>query len=260
MAVRLIESIDHTDYSQCTHIFGSSTGVLVAIPHHAHYILSMTALAAHLGKHRKVNVFYGQPATHKGNAVFDHLQHLLFADPKSGVDVIHDTRQRLAAAIRGLKNGEVVFIMPDAFQDEEATMMIPFCGRLMNTMLGTAVLARKTGSWVLPAVSRIHGVGLGFRTWFGERIDALPTRDPELTVEQLRLADYGVIRRMFRQMEAQMADELYLWQNVRAHMAGGLKADLMQPDSLASHADALVRNPLFRAPDLVLDLRQPGPV
>ena len=259
-AIDLIQSIDHTDYRRSSRILASGTGVVVAIPHHAHYILSMTALAAHLGKHRKVNVFYGQPATHKGNAIFDHLQHVLFSDPQSGVDVIHDTRQGLARAIKGLRNGEVVFIMPDAFQNEDATMMVPFCGRLMNTMLGTAMLARKTGTWVLPVVSRIHGSGLGFRTWFGERIDSQGEADSQLTVEQTRIADYGVIRRMFRQMEDQMASELYLWQNVRAHMALGLKTNLVRSNSLASLADALVRNPLFKAPDLVLDLRQAGTV
>lgn len=211
-------------------------------------------LAERLGKHRKVNVFYGQPATHKGNAVFDQLHRLLFSAEDSGVEVIHDNRQGLAKAIRGLKDGEIVFIMPDAVQEEEAAMMMPFCGRLMNTMLGSAVLARKTGSWILPAVSMPHGIGLGFRTCFGCRIDH-PAKDMALTAEQTRVADYGVTRRMFAQFEERMGDQLYLWQNVRGHMANGAAVQPADADALPSLLDAISGSPVFKAPDLVLDLR-----
>lgn len=255
-AIKLIESIDGTDYARMRPIIDSSTGVLIAIPHHAHYILSMTALAEQLGKHRKVNVFYGQPATHKGNAVFDHLHQLLFSDPASGVQVIHDNRQGLAKAIKGLRNGEIVFIMPDAFQNEDATLMLPFCGRLMGAMLGTAVLARKTGSWVLPVASTTHGAGLGFKTWFGDRIDHPVGEGAGLSAEQNRISDFGVMRRMFAQLEARMADEIHLWQNVRAHMAQGAGTGLVAPDALEALADSLASGPLFKAPGLVLDLRQ----
>lgn len=211
-------------------------------------------LAERLGKHRKVNVFYGQPATHKGNAVFDQLHRLLFSAEDSGVEVIHDNRQGLAKAIRGLKDGEIVFIMPDAVQEEEAAMMMPFCGRLMNTMLGSAVLARKTGSWILPAVSMPHGIGLGFRTCFGCRIDH-PAKDMALTAEQTRVADYGVTRRMFAQFEERMGDQLYLWQNVRGHMANGAAVQPADADALPSLLDAISGSPVFKAPDLMLDLR-----
>lgn len=253
-ALALVQAIDQTDYRDIRQVVDSPSGVLVAIPHHAHYILSMTALAEQLGKHRKVNVFYGQPATHKGNAVFDHLHQILFSAADSGVEVIHDTRQGLAKAIRGLKNGEIVFIMPDAAQDEEAAMMMPFCGRLMNTMLGTAVLARKTGSWIMPAVSMPNGSGLGFRTCFGNRIDH-PAKDMPLTAEQTRVADYGVTRRMFSQFEEWMGGQLYLWQNVRGHMANGSAVQPADADALPSLLDAVSGSPAFKAPDLVLDLR-----
>ena len=251
----LVRAIDNTDYSDIQQLIDSPSGVLVTIPHHAHYILSMTALAENLGMHRKVNVFYGQPATHKGNVAFDQLHQLLFAGDGSGVVVIHDNRQGLAKAIKGLKNGEIVFIMPDAFQDEDATVMVPFCGRLMNTMLGTAILARKTNSWILPTVSMTHGAGLGFKTRFGNRIDHPATKGMELTDEQTRVADYGVTRRMFAQFEAWMSGQLYYWQNVRGHFAAGSSEELVRYDMLSQSLDAISNNPVFKAPDLILDLR-----
>ncbi len=254
-ALALIKSIDHTDYSEFQQVIDSPTGVLIAIPHHAHYILSMTALAVHLGAYRKVKVFYGQPSTHKGNEIFDHLHRVLYADNDSAVEVIHDNRHGLAKAIKGLKNGEIVFMMPDAFQDEDLTMMVRFCGRLMGTMLGTAVLARKTGSWILPVVSRAHGIGLGFKTWAGKRIDHPLGSDSKLRPGQIKVADYGVTSRMFGQFEEQMAGELYLWQHVRHHMASGGQAELAVIGEIPALFDALAKSPALKGPSLTIDLR-----
>jgi len=253
-ATALIDALDATDYGDIRQVVESATGVLIAIPHHAHYVLSMTALAARLGKFRKVHVFYGQPATHRNNAVFDRLHQVLFDHPESGVEVIHDNRQGLAKAIKGLKRGEIVLIMPDAFQDEDATMMVPFCGRLMNAMLGTAVLARKTGSWILPVVST-KKAGFGFITSFGTRIDHPIRQHPTLTPEQARIADYGVIRRVFAQFEDRMANELHYWQNVRGHLSFGPTAELPALADLPALLDAVSRSALFNPPGLVLDLR-----
>ena len=256
-ALALIDSIDHTDYAAAQQIIDSPTGVLIAIPHHAHYVLSMTALACHVGKHRKVKVFYGQPSTHKGNEVFDHLHRVLFGADNTVVEVIHDTRQGLAKALKGLKDGDVVFIMPDAFQDEDLTLLIRFCGRLIGTMLGTAILARRTGSWILPAVSQVHGAGLGFKTWFGRRIEHPLDHNAPLSAGQIKVADFGVTSRMFKQFEQQMSSQLYLWQHLRHHIASRVQMDLASPADIPSMLDALAQSPPFKNPDLVLDLRAP---
>lgn len=249
----LIHDLDHTDYSDVQSVIDGSTGVLIAIPHHAHYILSMTALAEYLGRNRKVNVFYGQPTTHSGNQVFDLLHKTLFSDPASGVNVIHSNRQGLSASIKALKNGEIVFIMPDAFQNEDATLFMPFCGRLMNVMLGTAALARKTASCILPVVSASCGNGLAFKTRFGLRLEP-PEKAFAWSAEQARASDYGVIRAVFGQFEQHMRNELYLWQNVRSHFAKGAKTDLIDTKELNELLSSISMSPIFRTPDLVLDL------
>jgi lauroyl/myristoyl acyltransferase len=251
-ALALVQVMDHTNYTAAQPVIDSPTGVIIAIPHHAHYILSMTALAERLGQHRPVNVFYGQPATHKGNEVFDRLHQVLFSSLASGVNVIHDNRQGLAKAINGLKNGEIVIIMPDAFQDEDATMMVPFLGRLMNTMLGTAILARKTGSWILPVVSKLHRNRLAFMTHFGTRLD-YPANGSGLPARQTRIHDYAVTHDVFQQFEAAMRDEPHLWQHVRRHFANSAMR-LVDTEALPGILDAMENAPPFRAPDLALDL------
>lgn len=250
-----IAAIDRTDYAPVDSLIESRSGALVAIPHHAHYILTMTALAAYIGRHRKVKVFYASPAKNKGNAVFDHLHSLLFSDPDCGVEIIHNTRQGLARAISGLKNGDIVFIMPDAYEDVTATMMLPFCGRLTNVMLGTAVLARKTGSWILPVVSRKVGLGLAFSTHFGRPIYP-SSANASLTAEQDRIANYAVMLRVFAQFEEVMASELLLWQNLRQHFENGVGVhDLVPLEQIESAVDELRSSPWLRKADLVLDLR-----
>jgi len=253
-ATAFMAAIDRTDYSPAQLLIQSRSGVVVAIPHHAHYILTMTALAAHVGRHRPVKVFYASPTTNKGNLVFDTLHALLFSDHGSGVDVIHNNRQGLASAIKALNNGEIVFIMPDAYEDVTATMMLPFCGRLTNVMLGTAALARKTDAWILPVVSRKLGPGLGFGAHFGTPIHPSASGG-RLTAEQERIVNYGLMRQLFAQFEAVMAKELLLWQSLRQHVeAGPVVPRLVEADQLDEAVDAVRASPWFRKPDLVLDL------
>ena len=253
-ALSLIGSADATDYGPIEKIVDSNAGVLVAIPHHAHYIFSMVGLAERLRLHRRVYIFYGQPSTHQGNEVFDHLHTVIWGDDRN-VEVIHDTRQGMAKAIRGLKNGDVVFIMPDVFRQEENTLVIPFCDRPMNVMLGTAMLARKTGAWILPAISATHGRGMGFRTRFGERIDhdghAVESDNPEV----MRIVDYRVTSRIFDQYERAMANELLYWQNMRQHLAQEKGYDVLGKDKLYGIAEMLSGDPDINSTTQVVDLR-----
>lgn len=253
-----ITAADKTNYAAAEALIQSQTGVLVAIPHHAHYILTMTALAARIGQQRKVKVFYASPKTNKGNSVFDQLHILLFSDPAFGVEVIHNTRQGLIQALKGLKNGEIVFIMPDAFEDVTATMMLPFCGALIDVMLGTAILARKTGAWILPLVSQTVGHGLAFGAHFGEPIH-LRAR-VGLNPEQERISDYAVMRDVFAQFERMMKKDLLLWQSVLQHgIDEKMPVTLADGPELPMEIKHLRLDPIFRVPDLMLDLRTGAP-
>lgn len=252
-ALSLINACDKTDYTSIRSVLSSDRGVLIAIPHHAHYIFSMIALAEKVRAHRLVYVFYGQPDTHRGNEIFDHLHQRIWGNA-ANVQVIHDTRQGMAKAIKGLKNGAVVLIMPDVFQNESDTMVVPFCGRALNVMMGTATLARRTKAWILPAVSTRHGRGLGFVTRFGTRIDY---RSPNAQSRSAasRIADYGVTRILFKQFEDFMSSELLYWQNVRQFLAQGSHFQTSTAEQLMTFAEQLAADPLMQLPRLTVDLR-----
>lgn len=255
-AMKLIGSVDCTDYDQMRPIVDSGRGVLIAVPHYAHYVFSMVALTERLRFHRKINIFYGQPETHQGNKIFDQF-HSLFWGVGSNVAVIHDTRQGLAKAVRGLKSGEVVFIMPDALQSEDQALIIPFCNRPMSVMLGTAILARKTDAWVQPLISTCAGRGMGFRTLFGERIDhdLSPGSALNESSETIRILDYRLMRKLFGQYESVMAPEIIYWQNMRSHLMRDGSFRDFERDDLQRMAGLLESDPDLIPDRYVIDLR-----
>lgn len=253
-ALSLVNSVDGTNYQPIQQIIDSRTGVLVAMPHHAHYIFSMIALAERLRLKRKIYIFYGQPNTHRGNEVFDHLHTVIWGEA-SNVEVIHDTRHGMAKAIRGLKNGEIVFIMPDVFQKEDHTLVIPFCRRSLSVMMGTAILARKTGAWILPVVSTRRGRSMGFRTLFGERIDYDDYTAGEGDADVMQILDYRIIRRIFDQYEKVMAGDVLYWQNMRQHLAQDRSYREPRKDQLPIIAGMLQSDSDILSAAQVIDLR-----
>jgi hypothetical protein len=218
----MIMQMDRSDYASLDALRDHSNGLIVATPHHGHYILSIVALAERLRSSREILIFYGAPDTHPGNEMFDYLYSRLFGDASSGVRVIHDNRKGILHALRGLNAGAVVVIMPDVYKNEEDTYVIPFCGRPLNVMLGTAALARKTQSAILPMISLPTGIGpLGFNSVFGRRmadgVADLPSVDHDTHDIDVVHTDYRVTLKMFTHFESVMAKSVVHWQYIRSH-------------------------------------------
>lgn len=73
---------------------------------------------------------------------------------------------------------------------------------------------------------------------------------------QERIVDYAVMRKVFSAFEESMAGELVLWQNILQHGRDTkMPAHLAPFDDLTREVEHLGLDPLFRAPDLVVDLR-----
>lgn len=247
--LKMVARMDRSDYARVDGLRDDPRGLIVATPHHGHYILSIVALADRLRASREVLVFYGSPQTHMGNEIFDHLYGRLFGDPSSGVQVIHDNRAGLLRAMRGLKNGAAIVIMPDVYKHEHETFLVPFCDRPLNVMLGTAVFARKTGSVILPMVSQPTAHGLGFTSVFGDVIDESAG---QAEADDTTHADYRVMAKLFRQFEAVMAPDIVYWQYIRSHYMREATFPELTPSSVQSIADLF-----FVDPRVNVDLRDP---
>lgn len=250
----LLTRSDRSDYSTIDALACSKRGLLIAIPHHAHYILSIIMLAERLRSRRKTFLFYGDPKTHPGNEVFDRLNGW-FWDDENSVGFIHNTRTGLATAIRELRAGAAVFIMPDVFKDENSTFPIRFCNRSLSIMLGTATLSRKTDSLIVPMISTPTASGFGFKSIFAPPCsEQRPASDCQ-SIRSLLAYDYRVMRGLFAFYEEHIKSHLIYWQNVRQHIAqNGPHLDVPRAE-LARVAGLLERDPDMLAPASVMDLR-----
>lgn len=239
---RMLARYDHTDYGVLEDIARQQGGILVAVPHHGHYILSIVSVAQRLCKSREVLIFYGDPSTHSGNEVFDALYEVLWGDANARVQVIHDTRSGMAKAIRGLQNGSAVIIMPDVHKDEHETFLVPFCGRALNVMLGTAALARRTQSIILPMVSRPQGAGIGFANVWGSVLR--PNQASQgLACVGTNVADYRITAAMFQFFEEVMDSDIIYWQYVRQHYMREIEFPILMPGSISAIVDLVLACP-----------------
>ncbi len=107
-----------------------------------------------------------------------------------------------------------MIILPDVYKHEHETFLVPFCGRPLNVMLGTAALARKTGTLILPRVSQPAARGFGFTSAFGGVLDERPTSGDD-TLH----ANYRVTAQVFRQLERVMDSEIVYCQRGPARAA-----------------------------------------
>lgn len=218
----MVAACDHSDY-QSLRMPKPGRGLLVAIPHHGHFVLSILGLIERVSNERRVYVFYEAPEQHKSNEIFDLLYERLYGDSTGNVGVLHNNRQGLARAIRELQRGSIVVILPDVYKNVYDTYQLQFFGFSRNVMLGTALLARRTDAIILPMVSQPFGQGLDFTTAFGT-----PMKPLQASLEQVKAgwekeatvhADYRTMTALFCAFESLMEAGLIYWQYSRTHFA-----------------------------------------
>lgn len=219
----MIAGCDHTDYQPALQSLGPARGLLVATPHYGHFALSIMGLVERILDNRPIYIFYDAPAQHSSNSIFDLLHERLFGHMADRVGILHNNRRGLARAIRELQRRSVVVIMPDVFKDAHDTYQLPLFGATRNVMLGTAILARRTGAGILPMVSQPCGNGMDFRSAFGELIEPFHPSSEQIDAgfenEATVHADYRTMSRLFAAFEPLMAPKLIYWQYSRSHFA-----------------------------------------
>lgn len=234
----LIRRNDHTDYAYADAAMADPRGLLIALPHHGHFVSSIVALCDRLRHQREIFVFYDPPRVHASNKIFDVLHECLFSDDAIRVTILHNNRAGIVRAMRELRAGQVVVIMPDAYRNVDDTYQVPFCGAQRNTMLGTATIARRTGAHVLPTVSR-PGPGLfEFTTAFGLLLD--PCVGTGLTGSELH-ADFRTTMALFSRFEPLMSGQLHYWQYAPGHVAS--HQGTPTPQAILTTAPALLQDP-----------------
>jgi lauroyl/myristoyl acyltransferase len=245
--LRFVRSSDATDLREVDRAISRGAGTVLALPHYGHYILCAVSLIMHIGSIRDVGIFYGEPTTHRGNEVFDRLYEALFKGRNSNVHVYHTGRQGMAGALRLLKAGGVLIMMPDVHQKRDETFAIPFLGHSLDVMLGTAALARKTGSALVPVLPLGTGP-LRFRTEVG-----CPVKIEEVTgadgSQRECFLDYAATCAVFDWYQRWMRGTCIQWQYVREHFARRAPFVELAPDVVERVWNDFFNDPRVRSSD-----------
>ena len=245
-AIALVHSNDHSEYGPLDDAMADPRGLLIAIPHHGHYLQGIIAMCERLHLVRDVFVFYESPEAHETNAIFDVIHERVFGSAASKVSILHNNRVGLVRALKELRKGSVVFILPDVFKHVEHTYRVPFCGMQRDFMLGSAVIARRSNTRILPVVAQPLQDLFGFANQFGNQIEAGVTDgSPEGDLH----ADYRATLGMFRAFEPMMKDNLFYWQYAYSHQPMD-RASGTNPVDISSAV--LLNDPYINPPPLTL--------
>lgn len=211
-------------------------GVVVAIPHHGHYIAAVIATVEALLSNRAVCVMYGDPQTHPGNEIFDRICEQLWKGGRTrSVLRLRPDGAGLLAATRALRAGAALVTFPDVHQDVRATYAFQFLGHRLDLMLGAAALARSGNAVVVPLAPLVCE-----RTgWL--RIDPLEPIDPATFGSNPRLVtNYAVTKSMFKQFELAMGGQILYWQYVRQLYGAPPPLPRIDPNEAGAMLDALI--------------------
>lgn len=225
--LKAIRCIDRSDYSSINERLPNDRGVVIALPHHGHYILSAVHLLESIRHLRDVYIVYGDPTSHSGNELFDDLYRRLFDHVGCRAGIVHSNAKGIATALRALKNGAAVIMMPDVHRRREEAFCIPFLGRRLDVMLGTAAMARRTGSCILPVVSLVDHE-LRANAVLGDLINPSDTSMPIPP----DVSDYWNTLEIFRFLEREMGPQIIYWQYIRQHLLQSSRFPLFHPDTV----------------------------
>lgn len=224
--LQAIQDIDRSDYSLVDEKLPSNGGLVIALPHHGHYVFCAIQLMEHIRHLRDVHIFYGDPKSHTGNEMFDALYRRIFDHADCRAHIIHSNARGMATALRALRNGAVVLMMPDVHRHREESYCVPFLDRPLDVMLGTAAMARKTGSRIVPIVSRVDAE-LRSTAVIGESIEPFKSR----ALRPSDASDYWTTQDIFHFFESIMGPQIIYWQYMRQHFMRSSRFPFMHPDT-----------------------------
>lgn len=121
-------------------------GAIIATPHYGPFLPLCLDLIRRFDGRRRLNIMFNDPAKTPSNRA--HAE--LFRSLARNVGFYYPDRKGTIAALKGLKRGEVLALMPDVYFQSESLMALPFFGRLLGVMPGTSFFSVKSGSPIVP--------------------------------------------------------------------------------------------------------------
>ncbi|HEX6928551.1 MAG TPA: lysophospholipid acyltransferase family protein, partial [Gammaproteobacteria bacterium] len=170
----------------------SARPVILFTPHYGCFVSASLRIARDLGAHRRVNIFFDDPRDNPTTGMFAPL----YTRFGGNVNVLYNSRRAVVAALRALKEGEVLTMMPDVYDVSGGYAAVPFFGGLTNAMTGTAFLACKTGALLVPVYCRpVQGLRC--------EVDVQPPIEPS-AIPDFEQAVFETTAAIFGNMEAEL--------------------------------------------------------
>jgi KDO2-lipid IV(A) lauroyltransferase len=189
----------------------SDAPVIFVTPHYGNFPAGCLKLIKEIGHFKTVNAFYNPPARNRTSEGFEAL----FQRLGYGFHALFNDETAVLKALRVLKRGEALTMMPDVFDISGHVLYVPFFGRLIPAMAGTAMFALKGRATVIVGYS-CPGEGLSSTLKLGRPLQIERTGDLESDIALLTGA-------IFRELEAQIRAAPEHWNYLPA--IGDLLAD-----------------------------------
>lgn len=182
-----IEGEEHLDA-----VKQSDAPVIFVTPHYGNFPAGCLKLIKQIGHHKTVNAFYNPPSRNRTSQGFEEL----FQRLGYGFHALFNDETAVLKALRVLKRGEALTMMPDVFDISGHVLYVPFFGRLVPAMAGTAMFALKGRATVIVGYN-CPGEGLSSTLKLGRPMQIERTGDLESDIALLTGA-------IFRDLEAQI--------------------------------------------------------
>lgn len=119
---------------------------IIATPHFGPFLPLCLDLIRRFEGKRRLNIMFNDPALTPSNRAHENLFRSLAGD----VGFHYPDRKGTIAALKCLKRGEILALMPDVYFQSESIMAVPFFGRLFRAMPGTSFFAIRSGAPIFP--------------------------------------------------------------------------------------------------------------
>ena len=120
--------------------------IVLFTPHFGNYALGAVWLALAVEGRKPLLYFYDPPERNPFAPVLRRLLDKLGCN----AEAIHNDRTAVRKALKGLRSGAVLTMMPDVFQYDRASLYVPMFGHFTMAMPGTAFFALKSDATLLP--------------------------------------------------------------------------------------------------------------
>lgn len=125
----------------------SSDSLIIFTPHYGDYVIGCLRGIMEVTRFKRLSIFYDPPEKNPATLMYKRLIESLGCD----TNVLYNDKTAVLKGLRALRNGGALAIMPDVYEINSSLMCVPFFGRFMVAMAGTAFFALKGDAKLIPA-------------------------------------------------------------------------------------------------------------